>query len=79
VRLPGAAGASLARLAVLAARPLAAEDLARHGVALVSGPDVVGTATAEAARLAAIHPDRLAAWRLLRDRGATTVGSGHRL
>lgn len=79
VRLPVAAGASIARLALLAAWPLRVADLSGHGVAVVSGPDIVGTAVAEAARLSTIHPDRLVAWRALRDREPATARSGHGL
>lgn len=68
VRLPAATGYRQAELAVIAAGPLAARDLAPRALVADRGGDVVDAAIAEAHRLAGVHPDRLRVWRALRDR-----------
>lgn len=68
VRLPAVAGRPLARLALTAAVPLGAGDLAAPGVVTGVDGDVFGAAVALARRLATVHPSRLLLWRELRDR-----------
>jgi len=64
--LPHALGAVTARGAVLGGRELGPDELAGSGWVLAAAGDVVAAALAEAERLAALHPDRLAVWRSLR-------------
>ncbi len=63
--LPAALGAAAARGAILTGCELDADDLETSGWVRIATTEVASAAAAEAARLAALHPSRLVAWRSL--------------
>ncbi len=66
VTAPSTLGAAVTRRALLTAGELDADDAVRGGWAIGGGVAPMATALAEAARLAGLHPGRIATWRSLR-------------